>query len=146
MSYQKARTDYRFSCFFLTFPHVSPPLAFMTYFIFVVSRTFTCSLLSFVYAHGVNFINLKRTNFSYETSFRQLFSSDMYVKKLTFVQKICTFNVGEIDTCCQFHQHFTSSFYKCRSQKRKKTLMTSRLSLCAFGIICTRKSLSKTCW
>jgi len=39
----------------------------------------------------VNFINNLRTNFSYETSFRQLFSRYMYVKKTTFVQKICTF-------------------------------------------------------
>ncbi len=29
---------------------------------------------------GVNFINIKRANFSYEMSFRQLFSSYMYVK------------------------------------------------------------------
>jgi len=40
---------------------------------------------------------------------------------------------------CQFHQHFKCSFLACRSQKRKKTLMTS-LSFCAFGI-CICKTL-----
>jgi len=37
----------------------------------------------------------------------------MYVEKAaktTFVQKICTKNVDEIDHCSQFHQHFKSSF------------------------------------
>ncbi len=36
---------------------------------------------------GVNFINVKRSKFSYETSFRQLFSSDMYVKKRCSYEK-----------------------------------------------------------
>ncbi len=40
----------------------------------------------------------------------------------------------------RFHQRFTSSFYACRSQKYKKTLMT-RLSYCAFGIF-ARKSFA----
>jgi len=40
---------------------------------------------------AVNFINNLRTNLSYETSFRQLFSRYMYVKKTTFVRKIRTF-------------------------------------------------------
>ncbi len=35
---------------------------------------------------GVNFINFKRTNFLYEMSFWQLFSSDMYVKNEKFVR------------------------------------------------------------
>jgi len=39
---------------------------------------FTCNGSSNVIDFpGVNFINVKRTNFSYEMSFRQLFSSDM---------------------------------------------------------------------
>jgi len=29
---------------------------------------------------------------------------------MTFVQKICTFNINEIDYRCQFHQHFTGTF------------------------------------
>ncbi len=36
-------------------------------------------------------------------------------------------------TRCQFHQRFTSSFYKLRSQKCKKTVKPS-VSFCAFGI------------
>jgi len=36
----------------------------------------------------------------------------------------------------QFHQHFCSSFYTCRSQKRKKTVKSS-VSFCAFGIRCS---------
>ncbi len=32
--------------------------------------------------------------------------------------------VGKINPRCQFHQHSTSSFYACRSQKRKKIPMT----------------------
>jgi len=37
----------------------------------------------------------------------------MYVKKAaekTFVQKMCMFNVDEIDGRCQFHQHMHSAF------------------------------------
>ncbi len=59
------------------------------------------------YRPGVNFTNVKRVNFSYEHWFWQLFSS----YKMTFVKKICEFNVDEIDTSCQFHQHFTSNFW-----------------------------------
>ncbi len=40
---------------------------------------------------AVNFINNLRTNFLYKTSFWQLFSRYMNVKKMTFVRKICTF-------------------------------------------------------
>jgi len=58
----------------------------------------------------------KRANFSYEHWFWQLFSSYMYV----FIWKIRTFNVDEIDTWCQFHQHSTYSINTCGSRKRKK--------------------------
>jgi len=50
---------------------------------------------------GVNFINVKCTNFLYECHFGSFFSSYMYVvkaAKMTFVRVICTFNVDEIDT------------------------------------------------
>ncbi len=49
---------------------------------------------------GVNFINFKLANFTYECHFSSIFSSYMYVKKAsetTFIQKICTYNVDEID-------------------------------------------------
>jgi len=42
---------------------------------------------------------------------------------------------------CQFHQHFMSSIYTCRSQMRKKTVESCQ-SFCAFGI-CMHKSCSK---
>jgi len=35
----------------------------------------------------------------------------MYVEKMTFVQKICTYNVDEIDTYRQFHQHWMYKFF-----------------------------------
>ena len=47
----------------------------------------------------VNFINVKRANFSYEHLFDSFFSSYMYIvkaAKTTFIQKICTFNFDEI--------------------------------------------------
>jgi hypothetical protein len=50
----------------------------------------------------VNFINVKRAIFLYGLHFGSIFSSYMYVVKTvetTSVQKICTFNVDEIDTC-----------------------------------------------
>ena len=40
----------------------------------------------------------------------------------------------------RFHQHFTSSFYTCRSQNRKKDCQVKQL-YCAFGI-CASKSCS----
>ncbi len=46
---------------------------------------------------GVNFINIKCMNFSYARWFWQLFSSYMYIAEMTFIRKICTFNVDEID-------------------------------------------------
>jgi len=47
-------------------------------------------------------------------------------------------NDDKIDACCQFHQHFTCSFYKRRFQKSKK-ILTILLNFYAFGI-CARKS------
>ncbi len=49
---------------------------------------------------GVNFINVKRMNFLYKCHFGSFFSSYLYVKKaaeMTFVRKIRTYNVDEID-------------------------------------------------
>ncbi len=46
----------------------------------------------------VNFINVKRANFSYKRWFWQLFSSYMYVAETTFVRKKRAKNVDEIDT------------------------------------------------
>jgi len=55
-----------------------------------------CKLMKLTLA--VNFINVKQANFLYECWFWQLFSSYMYISKMTFVQKICRINVDEIDT------------------------------------------------
>jgi len=33
------------------------------------------------------------------------------IGKAHFVQKICAYNVDEIDTCSQFHQHFMQEFF-----------------------------------
>ncbi len=40
-----------------------------------------------LHSPGVNFINIKRANFLYETSFWQLFSSYMYMKKWRLFEK-----------------------------------------------------------
>jgi hypothetical protein len=58
----------------------------------LLTQKLRCHIVS-----GVNFINIKRTNFSYAHWFRQLFSSYMYVAETTFVRKICMFNIDEID-------------------------------------------------
>ncbi len=49
---------------------------------------------------GVNFINNKRTNFSYERrfgSFQYVHVTRKKAAETKFVQKICAFNVDEID-------------------------------------------------
>jgi hypothetical protein len=51
---------------------------------------------------GVNFINVKRTNFSYERRFGSFYFYYVYVTRkkaaeTMFVRKICAFNVDEID-------------------------------------------------
>jgi len=51
---------------------------------------------------AVNFINIQRTNFSYEYDVLAAFPNYMYVEKAaetTFVQKRRVYNVDEIDTC-----------------------------------------------
>jgi len=45
---------------------------------------------------------------------------------------------------CQFHQHFTSSFYSCRSQKHKKYSQAVSI-FCTFGFCMCKKLLVK-CW
>jgi len=62
---------------------------------------------------GVNFINVKRgilhTNvLSYVHQSQNLTRK---AAKKTFVQKICAFNIDEIDARCRCLQHFMSSFF-----------------------------------
>jgi len=50
----------------------------------------------------------------------------MYVEKTTFVQKIHTYNVDEIDTRCQLHQHFSQAFFAdIFAAKKFKALISS---------------------
>jgi len=61
------------------------------------------------------------------------------------VNSFCCFWMFFIsDKVDQFHQHFTNSFYECRSQKCKK-MLTTWLNCYAF-MICARKSFALTCW
>jgi len=62
---------------------------------------------------------------------------ERYTEALVHTQVARGHNIYPIR--CQFHQHFTSVFYKLISQKRKKILMTW-MSFCAFGI-CVHKKL-----
>jgi hypothetical protein len=50
--------------------------------------------------YGVNFINVKCTNFSYERKFRQLLllHATRKAAKMTFVRKTRAFYIDEIDT------------------------------------------------
>ncbi len=52
----------------------------------------------------VNFINIKRTNFSYERMFWQLLLHTCKAAKMTFVRKTRTFYVDEIDTRSQSYR------------------------------------------
>ncbi len=55
------------------------------------------------------------------TLFQHLFSSYMYVvkaAKMTFVRKICTFNVDEIDTWSQINQHL--KIFVCQRNRKHK--------------------------
>jgi hypothetical protein len=66
------------------------------------------------------------------TMFWQLFSSYMYVvkaAKMTIIRKISTFNVDEIDTCSQLHQHFMQAFFV---QNRNEQLFSINAWLCNF--------------
>ncbi len=47
----------------------------------------------------VNFINIKRANFLYKTSFRQLFSSYMYVKKRHLYEQFVRFTLMKLTAC-----------------------------------------------
>jgi hypothetical protein len=51
-----------------------------------------------------------RTNFSYEQHFGSFFYLRFGFGK-KFVQKMCAFNVDEIDGRCQFHQLYTRTFF-----------------------------------
>ncbi len=70
---------------------------------------------------GVNFINVKRANFSHKHCFCSFFQLCFGFGK-KFVRKRRAYNVDEIDGRCQFYQHFIKSFQKCRSQKCKKMM------------------------
>ncbi len=51
---------------------------------------------------AINFINIIRARFSYERCFCSFFYVHVTRKKAAetmFVQKMCTYNVDEIDTC-----------------------------------------------
>ncbi len=66
----------------------------------------------------VNFINILRTNFFVRMLFLQLFLCTCNQRKaaeMTFVQKICTLNVGEIDTR---RGSATPTFYKQHFRKK----------------------------
>jgi len=69
-------------------------LTFVVVYVFLFSNSFFHS--------GVNFINFFWARFLYKF----LAPSQTQLEKTTFVQKICTFNVDEIDGRCQFHQRF----------------------------------------
>ena len=65
----------------------------------------------------------------------EMTSSKLYKKNIAFLKPHITFwldrsgksvpSIGHQPAWCQFHQHFMSSFYAPRSQKRKKTLNSS---------------------
>jgi len=84
------------------------------------------SLLAFSFHTGLNFINVERTNFSHESCFFGSFFlvTCMYVVKaaeMTFVRKICTFNIDEIDTWTLFLLfNWQKSFFKKRLSKQEE--------------------------
>jgi len=60
--------------------------------------------------------------------FEQIFQQSQNVtRKTMFVQKIRTYNVDEIDTYSEFHQHFTSNF--CANFLLLKKLQTQTVSI-----------------
>jgi len=73
----------------------------------------------------VNFINVKSTNFSYEMSFWQLFSSDMYVKKRCSYEKFVRLKLMELTIgvtrfkCSAEASHFreNSTFPECTKDR-----------------------------
>ncbi len=70
----------------------------------------------------------------------QFFLPNAVCRKLFAWQK----HLVKSTPCSQFHQHFTSNFYECRSQKRKKDWHLDCIS-CSFGI-CTCLMLLVKCW
>jgi len=56
---------------------------------------------------GVNFINILRTNFLYERRFGSLHVT----RENDICIKMRVYNIYEIDSRCQFHQHFTLDFF-----------------------------------
>ncbi len=70
---------------------------------------------------GVNFINILRAHFSYESASRSFSLVTFWLHNLLskgYLQKSCAKNVDEIDYRCQCHQHFTLTFFiqKCFGQ------------------------------
>jgi len=66
-----------------------------------------------------------------QTSFRQLFSSYVYVEKAaktTFVQKRCAFNIDEIDTWCGMNSNDNKNldvFFKNQNKETKKYVVST---------------------
>jgi len=67
----------------------------------------------------------------------------MFEQKVTKNENVNERKVGDVSKC-QFHQHFTHSFYTSRFKKRKKTDSLT-VFFCAFGIPRMSKLLVK-CW
>jgi len=102
----------------------------LTYHIHTFLCFFHSSPLTCVWTHpGVNFINVKRTNFSYKRCFGNVHVTWKKLPKPMFVQKICAFNVDEIDPCGQFHQHFKHAFLV---WKWIEKLFSNYIRLCNF--------------
>jgi hypothetical protein len=79
---------------------------FGIYSVKAISRTLVKSSL------GVNFINILRTNFSFEYDFSVAFPNYMYIEKAaktTFVWIKREYNVDEIDTWCHWCECSSSS-------------------------------------
>jgi len=79
---------------------------------------------------AVNFINNLRTNFSYEMSFRQLFSRYMYVKKTTFVRKIRMLMLMKLTAGANFI-NILSSRYLYESKLSSFSLITFKFVILA---------------
>jgi len=91
-----------------------------------------------------NFINVKRTNFSYEMLFQQLFSSDMYIKKWRLYEKFVRLMLMKLTTEFNFTNILWPSFsYKnvLRSFSRITVLLWN-----FFGKIILVQKLFKKCW
>jgi hypothetical protein len=76
-----------------------------------VSRSFFENVLP---SANVNFTNIKEATFTIKFSSKKM----QQVVKLS-LQKSCSLNGGEIDTCGQFHQHFMSAFAQMFLRQKK---------------------------